>query len=406
MSFFLLYTVLRKKRRILKMRNSVEEIKQETLDEEQCWRAVLTKNTLVDGAFVVAVRTTGIYCRPSCPARRPHRENVIFFRFPEEASVAGFRACKRCHPDLAQQHEPQVELIEQVCRYIETHLDAPLQLVDLSQQFHMSPYHLQRTFKRIKSVTPRQYVESCRLGEFKARLHEGETVTGAIYDAGYQSSSSVYERTSVQLGMTPKAYRKGGWGMQIGYTVVESPLGYVLVAATERGVAAVRFGDSEQALEADLVREYPKAELTREDEQLHPWVTLLLHSLQGQPSAQQVPLDVQASTFQWKVWKALRAIPIGQTRSYQEIAQAIGQPTAARAVAQACATNPVAVLIPCHRVVRNNGQLGGYHWGVARKQQLLASEHASPTAHSSSAGTNQQQLREGAATPTMKKAEV
>ena len=194
--------------------------------------------------------------------------------------------------------------------------------------------------------------------------------------------------------------------MQIGYTVVESPLGYVLVAATERGVAAVRFGDSEQALEADLVREYPKAELTREDEQLHPWVTLLLHSLQGQPSAQQVPLDVQASTFQWKVWKALRAIPIGQTRSYQEIAQAIGQPTAARAVAQACATNPVAVLIPCHRVIRNNGQLGGYRWGVERKQQLLTSEHAIPTARSSSVGTNQQQLSEGTSTPTMQKAEA
>ncbi len=370
------------------MRNSVEEIKQETLDEEQCWNAVLTRNARFDGAFVTAVRSTGIYCRPSCPARRPLRNNVAFFRFPEEASAAGFRPCRRCHPDLAHQPEPQAQLIEQICRYIETHLDAPLQLADLSQQFHMSPYHLQRTFKRFKSVTPRQYVESCRLGQFKARLHEGETVTGAIYDAGYQSSSSVYERTPVLLGMTPTAYRKGGRGMKIGYTIVESPLGYVLMAATERGVVAIRFGDSEAALENDFVREYPQAELIRDDEQLHPWVILLLHSLQGQPTAQQVPLDVQASTFQWKVWKALRAIPIGQTRSYHEIAEAIGQPTAARAVAQACATNPVAVLIPCHRVIRNNGQLGGYHWGVERKQQLLDSERSTLTVPSSSEVTN------------------
>jgi AraC family transcriptional regulator, regulatory protein of adaptative response / methylated-DNA-[protein]-cysteine methyltransferase len=385
------------------MRHTVEEIKQETLDEEQCWSAVLTRNPLVDGSFVVAVRTTGIYCRPSCPARRPHRKHVAFFRLPEEASAAGYRPCRRCHPDLAHLPEPQAELIEQVCRYIETHLDAKLHLADLSKQFHMSPYHLQRTFKRIKGITPRQYVESFRLGQFKQRLLEGETVTGALYDAGYQSSSSLYGRTSVQLGMTPTIYRKGGEGMQIGYTVVESPLGYVLVAATERGVAAVRFGDSEQAIEADFVREYPKAGLTRDDEQIRPWVTLLLQSLQGQPSTQQVSLDVQASTFQWKVWQALRDIPTGQTRSYNEIAQAIGQPTAARAVAQACATNPVAVFIPCHRVVRNNGQLGGYRWGVERKQQLLAREHAAPTAPSTSAGTNQQQLQEGTSTLTMRK---
>jgi AraC family transcriptional regulator, regulatory protein of adaptative response / methylated-DNA-[protein]-cysteine methyltransferase len=372
------------------MRHAVEEIKQELLDEELCWHAVLARDAQVDGTFVFAVRSTGVYCRPSCPARRPHRENVAFFRLAEEASAAGFRACRRCHPEQSHLREPQAELIEQVCRYIETHLDAPLHLADLSQQFHLSPYHLQRTFKRIKGVTPRQYVESCRLGQFKARLHEGETVTGALYDAGYQSSSSVYARTPGQLGMTPTAYRKGGMGMRIGYTVIESPLGYVLVAATERGVAALRFGDSEQALKDDLEREYPKADLRRDDEQLRPWATLLLHSLQGQPSEQAVPLDVQASTFQWKVWQALRTIPIGQTRSYHEIAQAIGQPTASRAVAQACASNPVAVFIPCHRVVRHNGQLGGYRWGVERKQQLLAREHAA-AAPSSSAGTNQQQ---------------
>src|SRR6266699_5215808 len=368
------------------MRARTEAIKQAPLDEEQCWQAIMSKDQTADGTFVFAVRSTGIYCRPSCPARRPTRQQVTFFHQPEEAEAAGFRPCRRCYPQENSVPEPQTEMVEHIARYIETHLDTPLHLADLSQQFHLSPYHLQRTFKRIKGVTPRQYAESCRLGQFKARLHEGETVTGALYDAGYQSSSSVYERTPVQLGMTPTAYRKGGKGMRIGYSIVESQLGYVLVAATERGVAAVRFGASEQTIEADFVREYPKAELTRDDEQLSPWVNLLLLSLQGQPSTQQVSLDVHATTFQWKVWQALRAIPIGQTRSYQEIAQAIGQPTAARAVAQACATNPVAVFIPCHRVVRNNGQLGGYRWGIKRKQQLLAREHAA-AAPSSSAGT-------------------
>ncbi len=289
------------------MRNTVEEPKQELLDEEQCWQAVLTRNALVDGTFVVAVHTTGIYCRPSCPARHPYREHVTFFKLPEEASAAGFRPCRRCHPDQVQQTDPQAELIERVCHYIQTHLDVPLHLADLSQQFHMSSYHLQRTFKRIKGVTPRQFVESCRLGDFKARLQEGETVTDALYNAGYQSSSSVYERAPVQLGMTPTAYRRGGKGMRIGYSIVESPLGYVLVAATERGVAAVRFGDSVESIEADFVREYPKAELTRDDEQLSPWVNLLLLSLQGQPSTQQVSLDVHATTFQWKVWQALQS---------------------------------------------------------------------------------------------------
>ncbi len=369
------------------MRNTVEELKQEQLlDEEQCWQAVLARNAAADGTFVVAVRTTHIYCRPSCPARNPYREHVTFYRLPEEALADGYRPCKRCHPDQVHQPDPQSEFIEQVCAYIQTHLDAPLQLADLGQQFHISPYHLQRTFKRVKGVTPRQFVESCRLGDFKARLQEGETVTDALFNAGYQSSSSVYERAPVHLGMTPTAYRRGGTGMRIGYTIVQSPLGYVLVAATERGVAAVRFGDSEQSIEAEFVREYPKAELIRDDEQLSPWVNLLLLSLQGKPSPQQVSLDVHGTTFQWKVWQALRAIPVGQTRSYQEIAQAIGQPTASRAVAQACATNPVAVFIPCHRVIRNNGQLGGYHWGIERKQQLLENEKATHPSSQESKG--------------------
>jgi len=351
-----------------------ESINQEPLNEEQCWKAVIARDRAADGTCVFAVRSTGIYCRPSCPARRPRREQVIFFRLTEEAEVAGFRPCRRCHPQYASVPEPQIEMIEQVCRYIEGHLDAPLHLADLSQQFHLSPYHLQRTFKRIRGMTPRQYAESCRLAHFKARLQDGRAVTSALYDAGYNSSSSMYERAPTQLGMTPTVYKQGGKGMHIGYTIVKSSLGYILIAATARGVAAVRFGDSELTLQTELVREYPEAELERDEEGLRPWVTMLLDYLHGQRAPLTVPLDVQASAFQWKVWEALRTIPPGSTRSYREIAQAIGQPAAARAVAQACATNPVAVFIPCHRVVRGNGQPGGYRWGIQRKQQLLALE--------------------------------
>lgn len=320
-------------------------------------------------------------CLP-CPARRPHREQVTFFQQPAKAEAAGFRPCRRCHPQedsVPRSSEPQRELIEQVAHYIETHLHAPLHLADLSQQFHLSPYHLQRTFKRLKGITPRQYVESCRLNNFKTHLQEGEAVTSALYDAGYQSSSSLYERASAQLGMTPTAYQQGGKGMHIGYTMIGCIFGYILIAATARGVAAVRFGDSEAALQSELVQEYPEAELKRDEEGLRPWVELLRNYLQGQPTSLTVPLDVHASVFQWKVWEALRAIPTGQTRSYREIAQAVGQPTAARAVAHACATNPVAVFIPCHRVVRSNGQVGSYRWGRERKELLLDLEQAHTT---------------------------
>ena len=357
------------------MRSQVEAIKPEQLDQEQCWNAVVARDAQADGTFVFAVRSTGIYCRPSCPARRPGRAQVVFFHRPEEALTAGFRPCLRCEPDQALSAHAQTELIEQICRYIEEHLEASLRLADLSQQFHLSSYHLQRTFKRIMGISPRQYVESCRLGLFKARLQDGEAVTSALYSAGYQSSSRVYDRAPTQLGMTPTTYQQRGKGARIGYTIVESPLGYVLVAATERGIAAVRLGDSEQLLEADLVHEYPEAQMIRDDERLCAWVTVLLQSLQGQIPQPSVPFDIQATAFQWKVWEQLRAIPLGQTRSYGEIARSIGQPAAARAVARACATNPVAIFIPCHRVVRENGELGGYRWGLERKRLLLDLEH-------------------------------
>ncbi len=355
---------------------SMDKIQPEHLDEELCWQAMMARQREADGTFVVAVRSTGIYCRPSCPARHPRREHVTFFRLPEEAQAAGFRPCRRCRPEQAILTEPNAELIEQVCRYIETHLDSSLQLADLSQQFHISPYHLQRTFKRIKGITPRQYAESCRLEQFKAQLRGGESVTEALYNAGYQSSSRVYERAATQLGMTPQTYRRGGKGVQMSYTISACTLGYVLLAATERGVAAVRLGDDRESLEAGLRYEYPQAELHYDQEHLMPWMQLLQELLQGQTISEEIPLDIQGTAFQWKVWKALRSIPTGETRSYQEVAQAIGQPAASRAVANACATNPVAVIIPCHRVVRNDGQSGGYHWGIERKRKLLSMEQS------------------------------
>lgn len=344
------------------------------VDDEQRWQAVVNRDRTQDGTFVFAVRSTGIYCRPSCPARRPDQANVSFFPGPAEAETAGFRACQRCYPHLENRPEPQAETIEQICRYIEENLDAPLQLSDLSKQFHLSPYHLQRTFKRIKGLTPRQYAESRRLAHFKQELHTDTTITSALYDAGYRSSSSMYERAPAQLGMSPTVYRKGGKGMHIGYTITQTTLGYILIAATARGIAAVRFGETEASLQSEIRQEFPEARLEQDNKGLQPWVSLFQEQLEGQDVSASIPLDIQATAFQWKVWKALRTIPAGSTCSYREIAQRIGQPSAARAVARACATNPVAVFIPCHRVVRENGQLAGYRWGLERKQQLLSIE--------------------------------
>lgn len=346
---------------------------EQTLDEQACWQAVLVRSREADGTFVTAVLTTKIYCRPWCPARHPKRENVTFFRHAEQAEAAGFRPCKRCLPQFQEKPEPQTGLVEEICCYIESHLDEALSLDDLGQHFHLTPSYLQRSFKRLRGISPRQYAESCRMQQFKARLQQGETVTDALYNAGYQSSSRVYEQAPARLGMTPGTYRLGGKGTRITYTFVESSPGYVLLAATERGVAAVRFGETLAALEINLAAEYPEAERVRDDESLRSWAHMLSRLLHGQPTTMP-PLDVQGTGFQWLVWEALRRIPVGQTRSYQEVAAAIGQPSAARAVARACASNPVAIFIPCHRVVRANGETGGYRWGTARKQWLLDQE--------------------------------
>jgi AraC family transcriptional regulator of adaptative response/methylated-DNA-[protein]-cysteine methyltransferase len=344
------------------------------MDEERCWQAVLEREASYDGAFVYAVRSTGVYCRPICPSRRPRREQVLFFALPAAAELAGFRACRRCRPGGAAHSDAQAELAQRARRLIEAHPDEVLTLGDLGARIGVSPYHLQRTFKRVIGMTPRQYAEACRIDRLKARLKEGENVTSALYEAGYGSSSRLYEQAPERLGMTPATYRRGGAGARISYALADSALGRLLVAATERGVCFVSLGDADASLEQALAREYPAADIQRDDARLGAWLGAIARHLGGDPAQLDLPLDVRATTFQWRVWQVLRAIPYGDTRSYSQVAEALGEPNAARAVARACATNPVALVIPCHRVVRAGGEMGGYRWGEGRKQALLARE--------------------------------
>lgn len=337
---------------------------------DRWWDAVLARDASRDGEFFFAVSSTGVYCRPSCAARHPRRENVSFFRSPDEAERAGYRACLRCRPKSAGQN-PQTEMIKRVCRYIEQHLDEPVTLARLGASFGQSPFHLQRTFKKALGITPRAYADSCRMKLLKRNLQAGQNVTRALYDAGYSSSSRLYERTASHLGMTPDKYRRGAIAASIRYTCTDSPLGRMLVAATEKGICAIQFADSDAELTEGLKHEFPFALRKRDDESMRSWTEMLLNRITGQKLNRQLPLDIQATAFQRRVWAYLQRLPFGATQSYGEVAKAIGQPSAARAVARACATNPVAVAIPCHRVVREDGGMGGYRWGVERKRTLL-----------------------------------
>lgn len=342
-------------------------------DRDRCWQAVVERDSFFDGAFVTAVLTTGIYCRPSCAARHPKPENVTFYGGPAEAEARGFRACKRCKPQDAS-GDPQVQIVQRACELLDSQIDDEPTLESLGRQLDVSPHHLQRTFKRVMGISPRQYVEARRVERLKQQLRQGDDVTTALYDVGYGSSSRLYERAPERLGMTPATYRRGGIGMDITYVIVDSALGRLLVAATERGVCLVALGETDEPLEARLYAEYPHAAIQHGNGATSAWVDDILRYLNGSQPRLDLPLDLQATAFQWQVWEALRNIPLGETRSYSEIARAIGKPKAARAVAQACANNPTALIIPCHRVVRNDGQPGGYRWGVERKHALLAQE--------------------------------
>jgi len=347
------------------------------LNATRRWHIVQARDRRYDGAFVYAVRSTGIYCRPSCPSRRPRRQLVEFFPIPEAAEAAGFRACRRCRPTQVHATDPAVSVVRELCRAIEARLEDPADLTRLGRRVRLSPHQVLRAFRRVLGVSPREYRDARRLARLKTSLKERGHVSPAIYEAGYGSSSRVYERAASALGMTPATYGRGGRGAVIHYTVVPSPLGRLLVAATRRGVCRIGLGDTVDPLERDLRAEFPAAEITRDDGALTTWTQRILRHLEGREPSLDLPLDIRATAFQQRVWTELRKIPYGRTRSYQAVARAIGRPEAARAVARACASNPVSLAIPCHRVVRGDGALGGYRWGVERKQQLLQAERAS-----------------------------
>ena len=340
------------------------------------WAQVLTRAVEADGHFVYAVQSTGVFCRPTCPSRRPRRDRVRFFDRPQQAEHAGFRACLRCTPQGARPVNAAVRAVAQAASFLRAHATEPVALADLAAHVQLSASHLQRAFTAHTGVSPREFHAACRADHFRRALRAGRDVTTATYEAGYGSPSRVSAHKPTGSGLTPAAYRRGAAGETIRYAVVPCTLGRLLVAGTAKGVCAVKLGAVDASLVAELAREFPAAEVRMGD--LPPaWVASVSHAVDRRRAGpSDVPLDVQGTAFQWTVWRALRAIPSGQTRTYAALAQEIGRPTAARAVARACATNPVAVVVPCHRVVPSAGGPGGYRWGAARKQALLQREAA------------------------------
>jgi AraC family transcriptional regulator of adaptative response/methylated-DNA-[protein]-cysteine methyltransferase len=350
------------------------QLQMTTSNANQKWSMVLARDTKADGRFVYAVKSTGIFCRPTCPSRRPRRENVEFFNSPAQAQQAGYRACRRCTP---LERNPQSQKVEAACRYIDENLDVTLSLTAISRHVAISPFHFQRMFKRMLGISPREYQQARRAGKFRQALLSDGSVTEAIYEAGFSSSSRAYESVPAQLGMTPSEFKRGGEGIEIRCTVISTELGKLLVATTPRGVCAVRFGESEAALLRELKKDFSAAEIRRDDVGLESIATQIKQLLSGSAAPLNIPLDLRGTAFQQMVWKELRRIPKGQTRSYTDVARAIGKPKAVRAVANACGSNPVAIVVPCHRVVQKNGSLAGYRWGVKRKAALLEKEATS-----------------------------
>src|SRR5437764_948515 len=341
----------------------------------ELWDAVVARNRKFDGALYYGVSTTSIYCRPSCPSRRPKPENVQFFFDPESAERAGFRACLRCKPRELRS-SGKLELVRNVCRAVEKNVDSPLPMKQLGAELKMNPGTLDRAFKHSTGITIKQYAEARRLSLFKTALRFRRDVTSAIYEAGYNSSSRVYEHSNERLGMTPAAYVKGGFGMRIRYAIAPYSAGRALLAVTEKGICGVKLGNARARMVRELEGEYPKAELIHADGELREWMSNLLRRLEGEVELPELPIDVRATSFQRRVYEELKRIPAGETRTYSQIAKNLGGESGRRAVARACATNNVAVFIPCHRVVRSDGGMGGYRWGLDRKENLLARERA------------------------------
>jgi AraC family transcriptional regulator, regulatory protein of adaptative response / methylated-DNA-[protein]-cysteine methyltransferase len=348
-------------------------IGQTTARAARYWQATLARDAKADGAFFFAVKSTQIYCRPSCPARRPLRKNTLFFSTTSDAEREGFRPCRRCKPD---EIPAAVRIVQRAAQVLESDLDEQINVGMLARKMGVTSSALRRAFRQQAGLTPKELAAALRLKKFKKLLRDGNSITDALYATGYGSASRVYERSDAHLGMTPATYQKGGKGMRIRYTTAKSSLGEVLVAATVRGVSAVYLGDTAPKLVSELREEYPRAEIAAEKGAFSNWVEEIVARMEGNAPRRELPLDLQATAFQRRVWQELQRIPRGATRTYSQIARAVGKPRAIRAVARACATNPVSIVVPCHRVVRADGNLAGYRWGLSRKEKLLERERS------------------------------
>ncbi|GAA0711727.1 bifunctional DNA-binding transcriptional regulator/O6-methylguanine-DNA methyltransferase Ada [Dokdonella soli] len=342
--------------------------------DEEMWQAVQRRDHGADRRFVYGVVTTGVYCRPSCAARQPLRDNVRFFATPAQAGEAGLRPCKRCRPLEHWQNDPEVALLLDLCRFVDAQAELP-GVAALSERSGKDAFQLNRLFQRYLTITPGDYIESVRLRRIKHALRDSTSVTDAVYDAGLGSSRGLYERAPRSLGMTPRQYRRGGEGLDISYAIGDTPLGPVCIGATDRGICYLQFGEDREALLAQLAAEYPQARLAPMTAQAQPafdaWMQALNAHLDGRQPSLDLPLDIRGTAFQVRVWNYLRSIPYGEVVSYGEAAAAIDAPRATRALASACAKNRIAVLVPCHRVIRGDGDLGGYRWGIPRKRALI-----------------------------------
>lgn len=343
-----------------------------TIDDAR-WQAVVDRDTSADGQFVLAVRTTGIFCRPGCPARTPRRENVQFFESTDDALRAGYRPCKRCRPTGKSVGERQDDVVEAVRRRIESSPER-LSLAQLAEEVGLSPWHLQRLFRERTGLSPAQYGRSLRSSRLRETLPDAASVTRALHDAGYDASSTFYEAAPKDIGMTPTQFRRGGTGQRIRYGIVETWLGYLLVAATDRGITSLQMGESAEEMRERLETTFPNAELVDDDPEFHATLESVARLAEHPSETASLPLDARGTAFQHRVWNALRQIPAGSTRTYSEVAEAIGSPKAVRAVAKACADNPIPLLVPCHRVIGKDGSLTGYRYGIPRKRALLDRE--------------------------------
>jgi len=350
--------------------------RESNIDADWKWLAVKNKASAFDGVFYFAVRTTGIFCRPSCASRPPKRENVSFFPTTNDAEKAGYRPCKRCHPEREYFPGITAALVAKAFDAMRRAAGDGTTVEEVARDLGVTPGHLRRTFQTLLGVSPKEVIDMTRIENFKENVRETD-VTTSLYESGFGSSRALYEKAGKRLGMTPAAYKKGGKGQTISYTIADSPLGKLMVAATERGICRVSFGETEEELRNELAAEFFAAKIENGDERLKSAVTAILSSLDGETTILTLPLDLRATAFQMRVWSELRKIPYGETCSYAEIAENIGNPKAVRAVARACATNPVALVTPCHRVIASDGKLAGYRWGIDRKKKILDSERKS-----------------------------